>query len=135
MTGRLIPLAAAALLTAPLVCPTALAGDRDQQNEEQAAATAKGSKSYTWDELVDLIPELEGMTVEYPQRKAGVPADEAVAQEPRLCRKETVMGSRIPKRRCYTLDQLVAEITESRALYKQIIGGQMTFGMIGDGGE
>ncbi|MEM9384064.1 MAG: hypothetical protein AAGA68_03325 [Pseudomonadota bacterium] len=135
MTGRLIPLAAAALLTAPLVCPTALAGDLSHQNEEQAAATAKGTKSYTWDELIELIPELDGMTVERPRRKPGVPADQAVARETRLCRKETTIGSRIPKRRCYTLDQLVAEITESRALYKQIIGGQMTFGMIGDGGE
>ena len=130
MTGKLIPLAAAAFLAAHTVIPAALAGDRSHQDEEQAAATAKGSKTYTWDELVELIPELRGMTIEQPKRKRGVPEAEAVAQEPRLCRTETAIGSRIPKRRCYTLEQLIAQITESRSLYNQIMLNQMTFGTI-----
>ncbi|MEO0972944.1 MAG: hypothetical protein AAFX85_07595 [Pseudomonadota bacterium] len=132
MTGKMIPLALAAVLTL-MVPNTVLANDGAGTEEEQAAATAKGERTYTWDELVELIPGLDEMTIEQPRRKAGVPESASVSKERRLCRKETKIGSRIPKRRCYTLEQLVADITESRELYNQIIRGQMTFGMIGDG--
>ncbi|MEM9384668.1 MAG: hypothetical protein AAGA68_06380 [Pseudomonadota bacterium] len=75
---------------------------------ETAAAQdseAEGSR-YTWDDLVELVPELREYDLRYRRRTSDESEDEE--RNPLVCRKFTVTGTRIPQRRCAPLLQFVA---------------------------
>jgi hypothetical protein len=140
MASKIFTLVAAAML--PLVAAAAPEdGDersqRDDANDQLQISAGDERRSYTWDELVELIPDIRQMQVVYPKQKGRRRnKDDAAlaeaAQQPKLCRLEqqSAIGSRIKRRKCYTLDEYVAQYIAHQQRYRDLVQGNRTDGFI-----
>ena len=83
--------------TAGLVTTPAIAKDTTDSSPQASSEV----HAYTWNELVELIPDLRDMKLIRPKhaRAAGS------GSGPMLCKREAQIGSRIVRRKCYTLEE------------------------------
>ncbi|MEO0423753.1 MAG: hypothetical protein AAF184_15555 [Pseudomonadota bacterium] len=130
--------------TRVVLCATlsiAAAGASAADDASRAAATAddeaqanQTSYSYTWDELVELIPDIRDMHLVKDRKSRRQVADpNEVAGTTKLCRRERTQ-SMIKRRVCFTLDEYVEQYVEARKYYAELASGQMTRGFLGEGG-
>ncbi len=125
-----------AIPTLALAMATAQADEAEAAAETAAAGTAtdeagaatEETYTYTWEELVELIPELREMKlVEVRPRRRGVPEVDELPVEQKVCRRESIRGtSHIKRRVCYSLDEFVARYIEQRQAYDDIRRGLRT---------
>ncbi len=137
MRTRVVAVALCATL--PVAASNALA---DEGSAAAAGATVQTSEqssesatySYTWDELVELIPDIKKMHVvsERKNRRRVADSDE-VAGTTKLCRRERAPNSMIKRRVCFTLDEYVEQYVRARQYYSEIMAGYMTRGFLGEG--
>ncbi len=126
-------LATLASLAAALWLAPAVADDAAAAADAAQPATAE-TYTYTWEELVELIPELREMQLVSSETGRRVREPGEIADGVKLCRREPMPGSLLSKRRCYTLDEYVEEYVQSRQLLADIMSGRLTQGMMGEGG-
>ncbi|MEM9387310.1 MAG: hypothetical protein AAGA68_19785 [Pseudomonadota bacterium] len=89
-------------LGAALLCLcSALPGNADGADSPDPSSVEQ-DKTLSWDELRQLIPDIEEMEIRVPQ------GDQAAQKrEVRFCEKRPELGTRLAIERCYTLDQLI----------------------------
>ena len=127
--------------TCAVAAPAAFAGNDAAGADETAAieADARASKtesySYTWDELVELIPDIKKMhLVKDGEKRQRVAKADEITGTTKLCRREKSPTSLIARRRCYTLDEYVEQYVQARKYYAEMMSGNMTRGFLGEGG-
>jgi hypothetical protein len=123
-------LATAAVLSRPAVSENAAQQTRADNGEPR---TAEQPYSYTWDELVALIPDISNMHLVTKDRKRVRNSDEIPAQA-KLCRMERQPTSRIARRRCFTLDEYVEDYVRQRQAALDFMNGLDGRSMSGEGG-
>ncbi|MEM9384066.1 MAG: hypothetical protein AAGA68_03335 [Pseudomonadota bacterium] len=102
--------------------------------EADAQASRGTTYNYTWDELVELIPDIKDMHVVTDRKRRRQVADTGeVAGTTKLCRRERTQ-SMIKRRVCFTLDEYVEQYVQARKYYAEITSGAMTRGFLGEGG-
>ena len=82
--------------SASLVTTPAIA--KDTIDSPQASSEVH---AYTWNELVELIPDLRDMKLIRPKHARATGSGAG----PMLCKREAQIGSRIVRRKCYTLEE------------------------------
>lgn len=101
----------------------------------QTAETTASAYSYTWDELVELIPDIKEMHLVTDRKSRRRVAETGeLASTAKLCRREKSPTSLIRRRVCFTLDEYVEQYVEARKYYAEMMSGNMTRGMLGEGG-
>lgn len=127
------------VLCATLSIGAANVGAADETARATATVATKAQASeptysYTWDELVELIPDIRDMHVVKDRKsRRQVPESNEVAGTTKLCRRERTQ-SMIKRRVCFTLDEYVKQYVEARMYYAELASGAMTRGFLGEGG-
>jgi hypothetical protein len=111
-------------MTLIVASSTAFAGaNAAGDNAPTASRTTNGEYHYTWEQLVELIPDIRSMQVVVPKQSrvanGGRPAT-------LLCNLESEPGTLIARRKCYTLDDYVRKRLLERQQVQDFLAGRDT---------
>lgn len=119
---------------AALICLSAGAQPTTGKGTGQTTpAAAEPVYTYTWEELVELIPDIRDMQVVTKDRKRVRNVNE-IPDQAKLCKLERAPTSRIARRRCYSLDEYVERYIRQRQAAADFMNGMDGRAMMGEGG-